>query len=480
MSAPVQSVSTPPWAQRVGGSNPLDPTNSAKLPLPAAGGLFGGSFDFAGFPLRAQGHACKTAQGQILSPRLMFSMSCQLSREKPKIHGRKNIHVTFIWKSAVFRCTIQFPHCFENPRVLKISAQYRLLCFAAALLLLAGPGFAHAQIQREPPTLKAPATQAPASSHVFLIVLENGSYSTVTNSTDPVNFMPHLIALGNTYGHATNYITNSGGSLLAYLWLSSGYCHSDPASTADCPHPPFPAGVTGLHSFGCTGGACINPATLDFWPITDDNIYREMINHSPNPIPWKLYAESIPFAGYTGPRTNPPDPSSGYDPHHNGPLWYSDVGRDPAQHQQQLNMVPFTQFAPDLQTSQLPQYSIILPDNNHDGHDGTPQVADQWLQANVFSTLLSQPFFQPGGDGVLIVTFDNQDDDGHGLVYWAVIGPQVKPGYISNTLFHHEDTLLTILQSLGITARPGYTAIATGMGEFFVQPAPPTQHTNTR
>ncbi|HJX84792.1 MAG TPA: LamG-like jellyroll fold domain-containing protein [Candidatus Angelobacter sp.] len=341
-----------------------------------------------------------------------------------------------------------------------------------AALSLACAGQNAPVTQTQPPVSGTAILQTPASAHVFLIVLENGSYATVTNSTDPTHFMPNLIGLGNTYGHATNYVTNSGGSLLAYLWLSSGYCHSDPNSTADCPHPPFPAGVTGLHSFGCTGGACINPATQDFWPITDDNIYREMINHTPNPIPWKLYAESIPFAGYTGPRTNPPDPSAAYDPHHNGPLWYADVGRDPAQKQQQLNMVPFTQFTTDLQTSQLPQYTIILPNDDHDGHDGTPQVADQWLQTNVFGPLLSQPFFQPGGDGILIVTFDNQDDDGHGLVYWAVIGPGVKKGYVSNTAFHHEDTLLTILQALGIAARPGYTAIATGMGEFFGPSAP--------
>ena len=144
------------------------------------------------------------------------------------------------------------------------------------------------------------------------MVLENASYNTVTNSSDPLHYMPNLVALGTKYGHATNYFTNSGGSLLAYLWLSSGYCHSDPNSTADCPHPPFPAGVTGLHSFGCTGGACINPATQDFWPITDDNIYREMFNHLPSPIAWKLYAESLPFPGYTGPRPNPPDPNSAY------------------------------------------------------------------------------------------------------------------------------------------------------------------------
>src|SRR5437588_2436805 len=267
-----------------------------------------------------------------------------------------------------------------------------------------------------PLTSLGQAPQVPRSGHVVLVVLENASYNTVTNSSDPLHYMPNLVALGTKYGHATNYFTNSGGSLLAYLWLSSGYCHSDPNSTADCPHPPFPAGVTGLHSFGCTGGACINPATQDFWPITDDNIYREMFNHLPNPIAWKLYAESLPFPGYTGPRPNPPDPNSAYDPHHNAPLWYADVGRDSAHQQQQLNMVPFTQFATDLANNQLPQYSLVIPDDRHNAHDASPADADTWLQANVFGPLLSQPFFQPGGDGLLILTFDNGDTDGRDFV----------------------------------------------------------------
>ena len=165
------------------------------------------------------------------------------------------------------------------PVGLKTLAHLRFVCLLAALLVRAGTGFA----QFQTPPAQVPVT--PATGHVFLIVLENTSYGTMTNSANSTTYMPNLVALGNKYGHTTNYITNSGGSLLAYLWLSSGYCHSDPNSTADCPHPPFPAGVTGLHSFGCTGGACINPATQNFWPITDDNIYREMINHTPNPIP---------------------------------------------------------------------------------------------------------------------------------------------------------------------------------------------------
>ena len=169
----------------------------------------------------------------------------------------------------------------------------------------------------------------PPSSHVFLVVLENGTYTTITDTTNPNNYMANLVGLGTTYGHATNYKTNSAGSLLAYLWLSSGFCEG----TANCPAPPFPAGVTGIHNtFGCGGGSCTSP-------ITDDNISREMNIHTPNPITWKLYAESIPSVGYMGPRLDPPDPNSSYDPHHNGPKWYSDIINSVTE---QNKMVPFT------------------------------------------------------------------------------------------------------------------------------------------
>jgi hypothetical protein len=330
---------------------------------------------------------------------------------------------------------------------MRAPAHYRLVCLAALFLCGAAPSLA--QSQDQPVTSAAPTPIVPASSHVYLVVLENGTYSTVTNSGDSTHYMPWMIGLGNTYGHSTNYITNSGGSLLAYLWLSSGFCHSDTSTTADCPKT-IPPGVTPVNRFGCTGGSCVSP-------ITDDNIYREMVADN---ITWTLYFESLPSVGYMGGSVG------NYDPHHNPAKWYSDVINSTAFQQ---HMVPFTQFSTDLANNQMPKYALIIPDDSHNAHDGTPQAADQWLQTNV-GPLLNQPFFQPGGDGVLIITFDNQDDDGSGQVYWTIIGPKVKRGYISNTFLQHQDTLLTVLQALGIGARPGYTSIATGMAEFFTQP----------
>src|SRR5689334_2179034 len=72
-------------------------------------------------------------------------------------------------------------------------------------------------------------SNAPAA-HVFLIIEENRSYSTVYH-----NQMPWLSALGDKYGIATNYFSDDPGSLLDYLWLSSGSAEA---------------------GFGCTGNGC--------------------------------------------------------------------------------------------------------------------------------------------------------------------------------------------------------------------------------
>src|SRR5215469_895975 len=111
----------------------------------------------------------------------------------------------------------------------------RSVLAAAALLCIAAAAYA----------------QVPVSPHVVLVIDENSSYD------DVIANMPWLVGQGNSYGYATNYKSDNGGSLLDYLWLASGSCHS----AANCALPP------GTHDFGCSGNSCTSP-------ITDDNIFR--------------------------------------------------------------------------------------------------------------------------------------------------------------------------------------------------------------
>ena len=267
----------------------------------------------------------------------------------------------------------------------------------------------------------------PRSAHVVLVIEENHTFAEVLAA------MPWLTSMGNTYAFANDYHADQPGSLLDYLWLSSG---------------------SGELSFGCSGAACSAP-------VTDDNIFRELTHAG---VSWKVYADSLPSQGYMG--GDYPAAGTAYVERHNPAKWYSDVINSP---QLQQNMVPFTQFAKDMAANQLPAYSLIVPDVAHDAHNGTLQAADAWLQTNV-APVLQQPYFKTGGDGMLIITFDECDGAIGACpeqVYTAVIGPHVKPHYQSSLLYKHESALRTMLDALGVTTYPGAAATAPDMADFF-------------
>lgn len=258
-------------------------------------------------------------------------------------------------------------------------------------------------------------------AHVFLVIEENRSYSTVYH-----NQMPWLSALGDKYGIATNFLSDEQGSLMEYLRLSSG---------------------SNEQNFGCDGNDCKQT-------VTDDNIFRELNKAG---MSWKVYEDSFPTPGFM-------DPFSGaYVKRHNPAPWYSDVINDPAQQQK---MVPFTQFAADLAADTLPVYSIIVPDLLDDAHDGSPQAADQWLEQNI-GPLVNSKHFQAGSNSVMFITFDNADGDEQGKVFTAVVGSSVIPGVKVDTQYRHENTLRTIMELLGLTNFPGASSDAAPMKEFF-------------
>ena len=259
------------------------------------------------------------------------------------------------------------------------------------------------------------------AAHIFLVVEENQSYSTVYH-----NKMPWLSALGDKYGIATNYYSDESGSLLDYLWLSSG---------------------SGELAFGCSGNDCTEA-------ITDDNVFRQVIKAGKS---WKVYADSLPNAGFMGAK------AGNYVKRHNPAVWYSDVVNDSSQQQ---NVVPFTQFAADLASDTLPDFALIVPDLQHDAHNGTPQMADQWLQHNI-GPLVSSKHFRPGGTSVMFITFDNGDHDAQGKVLTVVVGAKVIPGIKVGAHFRHENTLRTIMEQLQITDYPGASADVGPMSQFF-------------
>jgi hypothetical protein len=276
--------------------------------------------------------------------------------------------------------------------------------------------------------------QTPSSGHVVVVLLENAAYSDVIGSSS----MPFLNSLANQYALATNYFADAHPSIPNYFMLTVGQT------------------VTLDDAFSGT--------------VSDDNIVRELNNAGRS---WKVYAESVPSLGYLGNDVPP------YLRHHNPFVYFSDVANSTTQQQ---NVVPFTQFATDLSGGSLPNYSFVVPNEFDDAHScpaSNPactisdrlSTADHWLQSNIGS-LLSNSIFS--SDGLLVIVFDesvaSDVQNGGGHVAMVLVGPAVKRGFRSTTMYQHESTLRMTLKRLGVTNYPGAAASAPDMGEFFTNP----------
>jgi hypothetical protein len=275
------------------------------------------------------------------------------------------------------------------------------------------------------------ASTLPSFGHVFLLVEENHSYSSVIGSSA----MPYLNTLASRYGLATNYYANTQPSIGNYFWLTTGQV------------------VTNNSNFSGT--------------VTVDNIVRQL---NASGKTWKSYAESLPSVGYTGGNQYP------YVKRHNPFAYFSDVLDSPAQTNR---LVPFSQFAADLANFQLPDYSFIVPNqlnNMHDCPSSNPSctdadklaTADNWLRTNI-DPLIASPVFQQ--DGLLVIVFDESDNsdtaNGGGHIAMLVISPKAKQNFQSTTFYQHENTLRLLAEGLGLTSFPGAAAGASNMAEFF-------------
>ncbi len=285
---------------------------------------------------------------------------------------------------------------------------------------------------------------AQQSSHVFIVMLENRSDS------EAMKYMPYLSGLANQYSRSLQAYSPSHGSFLAYLELAAGAAPKN--GSAD--------------NGNCNGDGCINP-------YTKDNLVRELTKLGKT---WRGYFQSMPYQGYMGTQ------SGEYVSRHNPFPYLSDVFNS---YDQQQNMVPWTDnFAHDLATNNVANYTWLIPDLTHDGHDPQDDTQTALHNADVYLSqqlplLLHSKYFQPGGDGVLLVTFDESDLDGDnscsenqqqgcgGHIFFALIGPQVKRAYQSSTHMMQNDMERGSCDMLGVTPCPGDGASVPGLDEFF-------------
>ena len=271
-------------------------------------------------------------------------------------------------------------------------------------------------------TITVNTASTAAFGHIIIVVEENTDYASVIGTTA----MPYLNGLVSQYGLATQYYANTHPSIGNYMALSTGQVLTNDDSQ-----------------------------TPTSFPVSVDNIVRELVAAGRT---WKAYAEDLPSVGYTSGNTG------NYAVRHNPLAYMTDVQNSSTQVQ---NLVPFTQFASDLASGNLPDFSFIVPNLCDDAHNCSITTADTWLQANI-DPLIKSALFQK--DGLLIITTDESEADntnGGGRVVTVLVSPFAKAGYQSTTLYQHQSTLRLMLGGLGVTVFPGAAASAPTMSEFF-------------
>lgn len=264
----------------------------------------------------------------------------------------------------------------------------------------------------------SPTPTTAQKGKVVLVVEENHGYSSVIGSAQ----MPYLNSLATQYAQAAQYYANTHPSIGNYFEMTAGQIITN------------------------------NDASMTTESV--DNIVRHLLTAGKT---WKSYAESIPSVGYTGGDVLPL-----YLRHHVPLSYFSDVVGTA----QANNLVPFPQFAADLNAGQLPDFSFVTPNTQDDAHDGTLAQADAWLKANI-APLLADAQFQK--NGLLLIVFDeaatSDSTNGGGHVAMIAVGPLVKKGFQSTALYQHQNLLAMIAAYLGIDGNIGAAGVASPMSD---------------
>jgi phosphatidylinositol-3-phosphatase len=261
-----------------------------------------------------------------------------------------------------------------------------LLVVVALAAIVVAAAFA-----KGPAKKQGPKANGHALNHIFLIMLENHSQSSVIDDANA----PFITSLAHKYAMAANYF---------------GVTHPS--------EPNYVATISGSN-----------------WGVNDDqptntydhlNIVDQLEQHH---LTWAAYMESMPSAGFTGAQF--PANAALYVNKHNPFVLFDDIKSSPNRLAQ---IKPYSDFAADMKAKQIPNFVWISPNQCHDMHggvstavaadgsDGTPcpfgstkddandaalkQKADAFVKGAV-DAITSTTDWKTGRTAIFIVTDEN-------------------------------------------------------------------------
>jgi hypothetical protein len=123
--------------------------------------------------------------------------------------------------------------------------------------------------------------------------------------------------------------------------------------------------------------------------------------------------------------------------------------------------LPFSNFNARPDYTSLPTVSFVIPNLDNDMHDGSIGAADSWLQANISA----YADWGRANNGLLIITWDEDDDSANNQIPTIFYGANVKPGGY-NVPISHYNVLSTLEQMYGLN-KTGLAADAPPIGNIW-------------
>lgn len=231
-------------------------------------------------------------------------------------------------------------------------------------------------------------------SHTVVVVIENKNYADIVgNSSAP--YINGLLANGHTASF-TQSISSTHPSQPNYLMLFSG----------------------------STQGVSDNYVPADL-PFTTPNLGAEVVNAG---LTFIGYSEDLNYTGSTDSIVNK------YARKHNP--WVNWQGNGINGISPNANR-PFSDFPTDY--NQLPVVSFVIPNLDHDMHDGTIADGDTWLQNNLGGYIQ----WCTNNNSLFILTTDEADNTPSANVLTFFTGANTQGG-IYNEVISHYNVLRTI------------------------------------
>lgn len=304
-------------------------------------------------------------------------------------------------------------------------------------------------------------TGIPRFDHVFLVMMENLSYSTLNDAINQdAGATANLRSLRDTYASGDDYHgAHSGGqavhpSLPNYIAIASG---DSQGVSCDC--KPLPEAGS-CSSFGActtiTGSCGCNQAV----PNIADQI--ETVTKT-----WKAYGEDM------GTPCNVTD-NGGYAVRHVPFLYFDDIRENSARCTSHVVDYAST-FATDLAGTAAPNFLYVAPNLTDDGHDPQNPASHTTNIANVDTFLgkivpaiTASSAYKNGG----LVIFVWDEDNSSGIfsnddpIPIFVMSPYAKKGFVSHVTADHASLLATIEDGLGLP-RLALAATAKPLVDYF-------------